>query len=231
MNGRDEGENVDYSLLHNQLVNMRNQTQLSWVNQRFDDSTNRTNELFSDVLQNQLNQQPMLEPSRTGISDLFLSQTAKERFELLQQQVTQTKEPVASAVSSNASEQSFPYKDLIDKAAARYSLDPKLLYAVIKQESNFNPNAKSHAGASGLMQLMPATARGLGVQNIFDPEQNINGGAKYLKSMLTKYNGSIEKALAAYNAGPGNVDKYNGIPPFKETMAYVPKVMNTFQTV
>ncbi|MFK3937269.1 lytic transglycosylase domain-containing protein [Alkalihalobacillus sp. NPDC078783] len=222
---------MNYSLLQNQLVNMRNQTQLSWSNQRFGDSTNEASELFSNVLQNQLDQQPLLEPPRTGISDLFLSQAAKERFESIQQQVTQSKAPAATSVSTNTSGVAFPYKDLIDKAAARYSLDPKLLYAVIKQESNFNPNAKSHAGASGLMQLMPATARGLGVQNVFDPEQNINGGAKYLKSMLTKYNGSIEKALAAYNAGPGNVDKYNGIPPFKETMAYVPKVMNTFQTV
>ncbi|MEK4565653.1 lytic transglycosylase domain-containing protein [Alkalihalobacillus sp. FSL R5-0424] len=222
---------MEFSLLHNQLVNMKNQTQLSWANQRYGGSANEANQMFSDVLHNQLNQQPLLEPPQTSISDLFLSQAAKERFESIQQQVSHIQSPETVPVNTNAPSTSYPFKDLIDKAAARYSLDPKLLYAVIKQESNFNPNAKSHVGASGLMQLMPATARGLGVQNVFDPEQNINGGAKYLKSMLTKYNGSIEKALAAYNAGPGNVDKYNGIPPFKETMAYVPKVMNTFRTV
>lgn len=121
------------------------------------------------------------------------------------------------------------YSDTIAKAANTYNVPEKLIAAIIKQESNFNPNAVSTAGATGLMQLMPATAKFLGVTDPTNPEQNIMGGAKYLRQMLNQFDNDIEKALAAYNAGPGNVKKYDGIPPFNETTNYVKKVLNYYR--
>jgi len=136
--------------------------------------------------------------------------------------------PEISSISSLSTKtNALPeFNDIIKTQAAKTGINENLLKAVIKTESGFNPNARSSVGAMGLMQLMPGTAESLGVVDPYNPQQNVEGGSKYLKKLLSKYNGNKEMALAAYNAGPGAVDKYGGVPPYKETQNYVKKVLS-----
>lgn len=128
--------------------------------------------------------------------------------------------PTSSAAASGT-----PFGAEIDAAAARHGIDPKLLAGLVRQESGFDPGARSGAGAVGLTQLMPATARELGVTDPTDPVQALDGGARYLRAQLDRFGGDPALALAAYNAGPGAVQRYGGVPPFAETQNYVRNVL------
>jgi soluble lytic murein transglycosylase-like protein len=124
---------------------------------------------------------------------------------------------------------SMPYGDIIHEKAAKYDVDPALVAAVIEQESKFHRTARSHVGAQGLMQLMPRTGRWLGARNLYDPEQNVDAGVKYIKYLQQRFHGNVKQTIAAYNAGEGNVKRYGGVPPFRETQTYVRKVMNNYR--
>jgi soluble lytic murein transglycosylase-like protein len=142
-----------------------------------------------------------------------------------QAQLQQASAPVAATSATTGGPVDGQFSELINAAAQKHGIDPALLKALIRQESNFNPNARSPAGASGLTQLMPGTAAALGVTNPLDPAQAIEGGAKYLAQQLEAFDGDVRRALAAYNAGPGAVQRYGGVPPYAETQNYVRAVM------
>lgn len=153
------------------------------------------------------------------ISQASQTQKASESFQ----------EAFLNASAGNAGSRTVAMDEIFEEASSRYGVSVTLLKAVAKAESNFNPNAVSKAGAVGVMQLMPATAKSLGVSNSYDPWQNIMGGAKYLRENLDRFGGDVNLALAAYNAGPNSVQKYNGIPPYKETQNYV-KIVNSYMS-
>ena len=134
-----------------------------------------------------------------------------------------------SATISPYQKKARPFHPIIRQVAQRYEVEPAIIKAIIMAESSFNPRAVSHKGAQGLMQLMPRTARYLGVEDSFDPEHNINGGVKYFKRLLDRFDGDVQLALAAYNAGSRNVRKYNGVPPFKATQVYIKKVLRYYE--
>jgi soluble lytic murein transglycosylase-like protein len=133
-------------------------------------------------------------------------------------------QPLAAEYSPKKSQSPTSFENIIKTASRRFGVDEGLIKAVIRQESNFNPAAVSRAGARGLMQLMPGTAAGLGVKDSFDPEQNIMAGTRFLKDMLNRYNGDVDSALAAYNWGPGNLDRSRGAFLPRETREYLVKV-------
>jgi hypothetical protein len=122
----------------------------------------------------------------------------------------------------------IPYGALIYEKAKKYDVDPALVAAVIEQESRFRPGARSQVGAKGLMQLMPRTGRWMGARDLYDPEQNIDAGVRYIKYLNARFNGDLKKTIAAYNGGEGNVMRYRGIPPFRETRQYVKKVLTNY---
>ncbi len=160
------------------------------------------------------------------VNNIFSSQIQITMFQLMSQML----ERLLAEQNSEGNTTNGSFSQLISQAAEKYGVDADLIEAVIQAESNFDADAVSSAGAQGLMQLMPATARSLGVTDAFDPVQNINGGVKLLSQLLNQYDGNVKLALAAYNAGPGAVAKYHGIPPYKETQKYVSRVLDVYQS-
>lgn len=165
----------------------------------------------------------MLKASRGGISAFRLQNDKKTT-----PAASVSKTSATNSISLGENPSRVQLLNMISKISKKYGVDEKLVRAVIKQESGFNPKAVSHCGAQGLMQLMPATAKGLGVKDTLNPVQNVDGGVRHLKGLLARYNGNLILALAAYNAGGGNVDKYGGVPPFKETQNYVRSILANY---
>jgi soluble lytic murein transglycosylase-like protein len=156
---------------------------------------------------------PRVETAGPAKTDLFHTEMAK----------------INTVIRQNFFANAVPFGDLIHQKAQKYDVDPALVAAVIETESRFHPQARSAVGARGLMQLMPRTGRWLGAKNLYDPEQNVDAGVRYLKYLQDRFDGNLKNAIAAYNGGEGNVQRYGGVPPFRETRSYVQKVLSRYQ--
>ncbi|MGZ7042031.1 MAG: lytic transglycosylase domain-containing protein [Thermoanaerobaculia bacterium] len=154
----------------------------------------------------------------------FFGEISEALVKLRATQFSRQTQPLMTGTIQSAG----PLTDLFNDAAREHGIDARLLAAVARRESRGNPNAVSPVGACGVMQLMPATARFLGVKDVFDPRQNVFAGAHYLRTLLDTFNGDLDLTLAAYNAGPGAVQKYHGVPPYRETREYVASIRTAY---
>lgn len=162
-------------------------------------------------------------PEKQSLGKMGSIQSTNEKANQLQSK------PVVAATSlEKAAAPADRISNMVAAAAHKYGVDPRLAMAIAKTESNYEPAAVSEAGAVGVMQLMPDTAAALGVNNIYDPQDNIEGGVKYIKQLLNNFNGNVTEAIAAYNAGPQAVKTYGGIPPYAETKNYVEQVLDLY---
>jgi soluble lytic murein transglycosylase-like protein len=170
--------------------------------------------------------QAMVQQVREGLDGITSSAgTGGQSFASALQSAGTAPTATAASLTSAGASGSSQYEGLITQAAQRNGLEPALLYGLIEQESGFDPTSQSSAGAMGLTQLMPGTASSLGVSNPYDPAESIEGGARYLAKLTSEFSGNTTDALAAYNAGPGAVSQYGGVPPYPETESYVSKVL------
>lgn len=173
----------------------------------------------------------ILETKKETSNSIETIEKEVESKPIVDEKIEEIKESVELKSKIDLKAQSSNVEEIIETISEKYGIDSDFIKAIIKQESGFNTRATSKKGAMGLMQLMPKTAESLGVLDAYNPSQNIEGGVKYLKGLLDKYDNNKELALAAYNAGPGAVKKYGGIPPYKETQNYINAIMGTYNKV